>query len=260
MRRAAIALAGLLAVILAWHTWRATETAVVSKVTPPTRPAIESDGKIAPEIESKSESDSDSESAVTNTQPRVTSPVALLDLTQEAQTIEESPAAAGEYSDSPIFITEELPSYLELYASQRDPNSRQCMTPFDLLDEMQALERDEASDARTEKNLEDILAPHPLGFPVAITCRGGICQISDLGPHEEIRERIIEYDTYWGEIQQRIYRLDPIASELATFSIGYAQYPEDPSQSITAIILTTKARVITADSLDCPLHNVQDRK
>lgn len=238
--------------ILAWHTWRAPETAVLPKTTPTTRPVIESDAKM--------ETESESGSTAVSREHVFQRPDASLAPLQAEESAEEPRSATLGYSDSPIFITEELPSYLEFYATQRDPNARVCMTPFDLLDEMQKLERNEVSDARTEKNLEDLLAPHPLGFPVTVTCRGGICQISDLGPHEEIRERIIEYDTYWGELQQRIYRLDPIASELTTFSTSYAQYPEDPSQSIAAIILTTKARAITADSLDCPLHNVRERK
>ena len=254
MRKAAVALAGLLAVILAWHTWRAPETAVVKKPTAPTRQAIASEARVESGIESQLES------AASKTQDPVSSPDTSLAPSQAEENTEESSAAIVDYSESPLFITNELPSYLESYASQRDPNSRICMNAFDLLNEMQKLARNEASDARTERNLKDLLEPHPLGFPVTITCGGGICQVSDLGPDEKIRERNIEYDTYWGEFGQRLYRVDPIASQLATFALVFAEYPKDTSQSITAFILTTKARVITADSLNCPSLNVSKRK
>jgi hypothetical protein len=221
---------------------------------PPASQSVESEAQVESEFESQPES------TASNAQDPVSFHEASPAPLQAEGSTEDSSAATVDYSDSPIFITKELPSYLDFYTSQRDPNSKRCMNPFDLLSEMRTLERNEASDARTENSLKGLLEPHPLGFPVTITCGGGICQISELGPYDRIRERTIEHDRYWGELQQRVYRLDPIASELVTLSVSYAPYPEDTSQEIAALILTTKARVITDESLDCPLHNVSKRK
>ena len=250
MRRAAITLAGMLAVTLAWYTWRAREIPVVPKSVPPARQTIENEARF--------ESESESESTASNAQDPVSnSPdTSLAPLHADESTGESSAPTVG-YSDSPIFITKELPSYLNFYAAQRDPDSPVCMNPFDLLDEMKKLERNEAWATRTEKNLNDLLAPHPLGFPVTITCGGGICQITELGPLDKVVESNIEYEKYWGEFGQRLYRVEPIASELATFSYVAAPYPGDTSQGISGVILTTKARVISAESLDCPSLNFQ---
>ncbi len=159
---------------------------------------------------------------------------------------------------TPDMLTGDVPSYLGYVMAMptSDRNPRGCKSPSRLLAEMSQESRDELWASRVERELRDLLLPHPLGFPVSVGCRATFCQVTEIGdpfaatgPAKGPVEQ-----AFWKDFWDRL-RASPVAAEFASehcFAGTYAPKPSTfPPPFIAGCIYTSSGQATPSEPADC---------
>jgi hypothetical protein len=154
-------------------------------------------------------------------------------------------------------ISHDYPPYLGVVASWFPPRDHKgCKSSSALLAEMAGEPRDPLWAPRIEKELLELLEPHPLGFAISVGCRATICQVTSVGPFARALEHSDsgEVQSIFGLFGRRL-RASPVVREFTRSQYFSGAAPMGEVMFIEGVVLTSVGLASSDEPADCILFD-----